>query len=149
MKPFTLAIRAVGAQLALRLYKPTVIGAGVALALLLGGTYWLTTLSPWWWLLFIPLVSISFVLIAVAFVILRLIYYVRPKQNKLQRQAVNQFTDRLQGLADFAGTPKFLILFRVVRSIAAPTKSTYLANLARNKELASDFRKLQKLFTTR
>lgn len=146
MQPFVLTLRAIGTQLAMRLYIPAVIAASLVIALLVAVGLWLTTLSDWWWLLFIPIAALLFISFAVAFVVLMLIRYVRPDQTKTQKQAVKQFVDKLQGVADIAGTPKFIILFRVVRSIAAPKKDPYLSNLVKNRELAGEFRELQRLF---
>lgn len=114
---------------------------------LLAGAFWLTTFSEWWWLLFIPVVIMLCVGLAIGIVALLLIRYIRPDQTKKQKQAVSQFVDKLQGVADIVGTPKIIILFRVIRSIAAPSKEPYLSDLVANKELVGDFRKLQQLFT--
>ena len=75
-----------------------------------------------------------------------LIRYVQPAQTKVQQRAVKRFVDKIQGVAEIAGTPKVIILFRVVRSIAAPKKDSYLSDLVANKELVNDFRELQRLF---
>lgn len=149
MGPFVLALRAVGSQLAMRLYIPAVIVAGTIMALLVIGTLWLTTLSEWWWLLFIPLTVLLSVVFAIAAVLLLLIRFVRPDQTREQKRAVGQFVDKIQGVSDVIGTPKFIILFRVIRSIAAPSKDKYLSNLVKNRELAGDFRELQRSFDSR
>lgn len=146
MGPFVLTLRAVGSQLAMRLYVPAVITASVVLALLVFGALWLTTLSEWWWLLFIPITVLFTIVLAVATIIFMLIRYVRPTQTQVQKRAVGQFVDKLQGVTDVIGTPKFIILFRVIRSVAAPSKDKYLSNLVKNRELAGDFRELQRLF---
>ena len=147
MNAFVLALRAVGSQIIMRLYVPVVIGAGIILALLIFGAFWLTTLNAWWWLLFIPITSLFCIASAVAVVIFLLVRFVTPAQTKTQKRAVKQFTDKLQNIADIAGTPKILILFRVARSVAAPSKESYLADLISNKDLVKEFRDLQKLFT--
>lgn len=146
MGPFVLTLRAVGSQLAMRLYVPAVITASVVLALLVFGALWLTTLSEWWWLLFIPITVLFTIVLAVATIIFMLIRYVRPTQTQVQKREVGQFVDKLQGVTDVIGTPKFIILFRVIRSVAAPSKDKYLSNLVKNRELAGDFRELQRLF---
>lgn len=148
MKPFTLTIRAIGSQLAMRLYLPAVIAAGIVIALIVAAGLWLTTFSDWWWLLFFPITILVCVVIGIAAVVFFLIRYVRPDQTKVQKRAVGQFVDKLQGVVDVAGTPKFIVLFRVIRSIAAPSKESYLSDIAKNKQLAGDFRELQRLFTS-
>ena len=149
MKPFTLTIRAIGSQLAMRLYLPAVLTIAILIALVIAGGLWLTTLNDWWWLLFFPITVLVSVAIGIAAVVFFLIRYVRPDQTKAQKRAVGQFVDKLQGVVDVAGTPKFIILFRVIRSIAAPSKDTYLADIAKNKQLGSDFRELQRMFDQR
>ena len=149
MNSFVLALRAIGTQLAMRLYVPAVIAGSIIAVLLIAAALWLTTLGDWWWLLFIPITIAACIAIGIASVALLLIRYVRPDQTKEQQRAVKQFVDKLQGVVDIAGTPKFIILFRVVQSIAAPSQSSYLSSVVKNRELASDFRELQRLFDGR
>lgn len=148
MRPFALALRAVGARIIMRLYVPVIIGIAIVMTLLIAGAFWLTTLSAWWWLLFIPIVSLVCIVISIATVILLLVRLVTPVQTKAQKRAVKQFTDRVQNVADIVGTPKIIILFQVARSVAAPDKHTYLADLINNKDLVKEFRDLQRLFDT-
>lgn len=147
MNAFVLALRAVGAQIIMRLYIPTVMGAEIVLALLVAGAFWLTTLNAWWWLLFIPITSLFCIMSAVAVVIFLLVRFVTPAQTKAQKRAVKQFTDKLQTIADIAGTPKIVILFRVARSVMTPSKESYLADFINSEGLVKEFRNLQKLFT--
>jgi hypothetical protein len=146
MNSFVLALRAIGTHLAMRLYIPAVVIVSVWVALLVATGLWLTTFSNWWWLLLIPITSFACIALGVALVVLALIRFVRPTQTSAQRKAVTQFTDKLQAIAETIGTPKVIILFHVVRSIAAPSKDTYLANLVAHKTLAHDFRDLQRSF---
>lgn len=146
MNSFVLALRAIGTHLAMRLYIPAVVIVSIWIALLVAGGLWLTTFSNWWWLLLIPITSFACIVCGVAVVLLLLIRFVRPAQTKAQQQAVKQFVGKLQAVAETIGTPKIIILFHVVRSIAAPSKDTYLADLVAHKQLAHDFRELQRSF---
>ena len=146
MDAFVLTIRAIGAALALRLAIPVVIVTSVWFVVFYGGTLWLTTLSGWWWLLMIPITTLFCIALGVGFVFFMLIRHVRPPQTKAQKQAVKEFVDKMQHIAEIAGTPKFLILVRVVRSIAAPTKDTYLSDILQDRQLVGDFRALQRSF---
>ena len=146
MNSFVLAIRAVGTAFVMRLYIPVVVAGSLIFVLLSMGTWWLTTFSPWWWLLFIPLIILFSVAIGIAFVVFSLIRFVRPVQTKTQAQAIKAFINRLQNVAEIVATPKFLILFHVVRSVSAPSQDTYLTNIVQNKELVSDFRAIQRSF---
>ncbi len=146
MNSFVLALRAVGTHLAMRLYVPVVASAAIVMALLIGGGLWLTTVNNWWWLLLIPITSLFCIVLAIAAVVLMLIRFVRPAQSKAQKQAVKKFVDKLQAVAEIAGTPKGIILFRIIRSVTAPSKDSYLSELVENKQLANDFRDLQRSF---
>lgn len=146
MNSFILTVRAIGAALALRLAVPVIIITVIWFAVFFGGTLWLTTLSGWWWLLMIPLTSLFCIALGVGFVFFMLIRHVQPQQTTAQKRAVKEFVDKMQHVAEIAGTPKFLILIRVVRSIAAPTKDTYLSDILQDRQLVSDFKALQRSF---
>lgn len=147
MEPFIRTVRAIGTQLALRLYIPAAATLIVVMGGIIMAALWLTTLSNWWWLLFVPVTIAGSVALALAIIVLLLIRHIRPPQTKAQKQAVAEFVDKLQGTADIVGTPKVIILFRVIRSIAAPSKDHYLSDLAARKDLVSDFKHLQRQFT--
>lgn len=149
MRSFVLALRAVGTELAMRLYIPAVLIAAALMTLLVAGTLWLTTFNGWWWLLFVPITVLFGIVFAVATVLLLLIRFVRPQQTKTQKQAVGRFVGKAQGVVDVIGTPKFIILFRVIRSVAAPSKDSYLSEIVSNRELAHDFRQIQRSFDTK
>ncbi len=147
MESFILSLRAIGTHLAMRLYIPVAIGTTIVILLLFAGVVWLTTFSAWWWLLFIPTVALCSLLGAIEIVLFVLIRRVRPGQTKEQKQAVQRFVDKIQRTAEIVGTPKAVILFRVVRSAASPSKDPYLADLVSSKELVGDFRELQRMFS--
>lgn len=140
-------VRAVGAELANRLWKSSLIIAIIGAALVVVLMWWLTSISSWWWLLAIPF-GIAFSVGLVLLIVFRLlIRYVRPSQNKTQFRAVSSFVDKLEHLSEVAQTPKFFLLFRVVRDIAAPSGG-YIQSIARSTtSLKKDFTDLQKLFS--
>ena len=146
MQATFLAIRAVGAELARRLWLPVVVIAlvvAVALGVLLG---WLVSLDAWWWLLAIPLsigVSVAAIVLVVTWLLIR---YVRPEVSRAQRTQIRAFVDQLQAVQEIAGTPKFLILLRVVRSISAPRSDSYLEKIVSSRQLGRDFREIVRGF---
>lgn len=147
MKPSLLTIRSIGAEFANRLFYPVVIAGGIAAVLLTGLALWLTTLSSWWWLLFIPVVMAVCIGLAVFIVVKLVIRYVTPTQTKIQKQATRQFVDKLQTVAEVTQTPKFILLFRIVRDIAAPRKSGFIGNLTTTTgSLKKDFIELKRMF---
>lgn len=147
MKPTVLAIRAIGAEFANRIY---VIVAGIAIVALvssLGLAIWLTTLSDWWWLLVMALIIVSSVAIGVLVVVKLVIRSVTPAQNTHQRTLVKAFVDKLQRLSDTVQTPKHILLFQVVRDIAAPRDNGFIATLSsETTSLRHDFIALSQTF---
>lgn len=129
MKPTILTIRAIGAEFAKRTFYPIVIVGAIAAIVLFGVTIWLMTLSAWWGLLLFVLISALCVGIAVFTVVFLTIRSVTPAQNPLQKKAVKAFVDKLQLLAETAGTPKFILLFRIVKDVAAPRADGYIGTL--------------------
>jgi hypothetical protein len=141
-----LAVRAVGVEFARRLWQASLV---TTLWLLLGFVlieWWLVTLSVWWWLFAVVIASGATIALVLLFVFKKTMNHVRPKQTNEQRQMVRTFVDKVQGAADFFGTPKFIILFRVIRSVAAPRSDSYLADIMSTKDLKSDFSAIMKTF---
>jgi NADH:ubiquinone oxidoreductase subunit 6 (subunit J) len=147
MTPTITAIRAIGADFARRLYYPVAITSAVILALLITAVFLLGTLSQWWLLLLIPVVILLCVAFGVFAIVWLVIRTVRPIQTKAQRLAVKAFVDKLQRVSDTVQTPKFILLFRIVRDIAAPRQDGFIGSIADDTtSLKRDFRELQKLF---
>ena len=130
MKPSILAIRSIGAEFANRVYLPVAVVALVTLAGLFGLTFWLTTLSDWWWLLFALLIIVGSVVIGVLGVVKLVIRSVTPAQSKAQKKRTKAFVDKLQRLSEVAGTPKLVLLFQIVRDIAAPRENGLIASIS-------------------
>lgn len=146
MKATLLAVRAIGAEFARKLWLNTLVTAVIigtaSLALLL----WLVSLSSWWWLLAIP-VSIFISVAMVVLVVFRLLVsHVRPAQTVEQKHQVSEFIKKIEAVQAFTGTPRFIILFRTVRSIAAPSSESYLQSVFETKNLKKDFSAIVKNF---
>lgn len=141
-----LAVRAIGAEFARQLWVSSFIISGITGAILVALLLWLTSLSAWWWLLALPIgVGLS-VAVALLIVFHLLINYVRPALSSQQKKEVKSFVGRLQFVSEFTSTPKFIILFRVIRSIAAPKSDTYLQDIFETKNLQKDFRSITQSF---
>lgn len=142
-----LTIRAVGANLAGRLWLRSLMLAAVISILLIALVAYLQTLSVWWLLLGFPVVIAISVAIGVLFITRQIIKTVSPVKTTEQRRATKQFVDKLQSVSDALSTPKFMILFYVIRDIASPKKDGYVASLINSSTtLASDFKNISKLF---
>ena len=147
MKPSILAIRSIGAEFANRVYLPVAVIALVILAGLFGLTFWLTTLSDWWWLLFALLTIVGSVVIGVLGVVKLIIRSVTPAQSKAQKKQAKAFVDKLQRLSEVAGTPKFVLLFQIVRDIAAPRENGLIASISNDTtSLKREFTELSNTF---
>lgn len=146
MKPTFLAVRAVGAEFGRRLWLSVLIVALIISVVLVVGTLLLTQLSSWWWLLGIPVVG----WICVAGGVLTLLWLtlrrVTPPMTSPERKQVSQFADKLQFVADFQGTPKFIVLFRLMRSVAAPSSDRYLQDILETRQLGGEFKKIITIF---
>jgi ABC-type nickel/cobalt efflux system permease component RcnA len=141
-----LAIRAVGAEYASRLWKSSIYTTIIVSAVSIGVLLWLTSLSTWWWLLAIPVsigVSVAVGLLAVFRLTIR---HVRPKENQTQRELVRAFVNKLETASELIGTPKFIILFRVIRSIAAPRSDSFLGDIVSTKNLKKEFQVISQSF---
>lgn len=147
MKPTILTIRAIGTEFANRIYG---IVAGITACILvisLGVAIWLTTLSDWWWLLVIALTIVASVAIGVLVIVKLVIRSVTPTQNTRQRVLAKAFVDKLQRLSDTVQTPKHILLFQVVRDIAAPRDNGFIAKLSsETTSLRHDFIALSQTF---
>ena len=146
MKEIFLAVRAIGAEFARSLWVSSLIGAGVISALLIGLLTWLTSLSNWWWLLAIPFGIAISVAVIILIVFRLLITYVRPEQTAQQTKLVKAFVYKMQSTAEIIGIPKSIMLFRVIRSIAAPKSEPYLQQLLEAPELKKEFQEISKSF---
>lgn len=147
MKSVPLVVRAIGAEFARRLLLPLII-AGIFVALLLhilGG--WLVTQNAWWWLLesvFVLGTLIFVVLVTTARLAIRMF---APSQTERQRDAVRAYVDKLQRVSDVIGTPKFILLFYIVRDIFRPRADGFIATTSQDsKTLHSDFLALLRMF---
>lgn len=143
MKPTILAIRAIGAEFARRTFRIVLIIASIITALSLALTFWLIQQSSWWLLLLFVLTSAICIAIGVLTVFFLTIRRVTPAQNTTQKQAVKRFVDSLQKMSEIAGTPKFMLLFQLMKDVAAPREHGFIGStIDTSKSLRDDFRTL-------
>ena len=140
-------VRAVGAEFVRRTIKPLlVIGAVAAVVLLaLGG--WLASQNAWWWLIEAVFILGSLLYIGLLVLVRVVLQVVDPVRTNEQKQAVNDFVDKMQRVSENVQTPQFVIIYRVVRDTVRPRQHGFIETLSRDsKALAPDFVKLQRLF---
>jgi len=141
VSPLILAIRAVGAEFAQRIFLPVVAIAAGVLLVLHALLVWLVTLSEWWWLLFGPVIFITVLFIFAAVMTGFIIRFLKPTQTKSQREHVRSFVDSLQFASETVQTPKFILLFRLLVDVLSPSKKGIVSELSHNAS------SLQKGFT--
>lgn len=126
--PLTLAIRAICADFALRLYVQVVVITSVILFILVVAcSYLVTVISAWWWLLFAPLILFIVIFIVAAIISRVVIGILKPNQSREQKKLVRQFVDTLQGTSEMVQTPKFILFFRLVKDIIRPNKQNLVS----------------------
>jgi hypothetical protein len=77
-----------------------------------------------------------------------LIRSIRPAQTKKQTKQVRSFVDKIQSLADLTGTPKFVILFRIIRDMATKNTNGYIQTLyGDTASMQADFRDITRSFS--
>lgn len=130
--PLFTAIRAISIEFAQRIYVPVVCIAASVLVVVTGLLIWFVTMSGWWWLLLAPVIMISIVFIFVAVISGVILKYLNPAQTKEQRRLVKDFVDTIQKTSEAVQLPKFVILFRLIKDVISPGKSSYVRELSSN-----------------
>lgn len=146
MRATILAIRSIGAEFIRRLYRPIAIVTVILLAILLGLSFWLTTLSSWWWILFGFVIAIGVLIVGVLAIAAGIIYFVSPMQSKPQKQQAKAIVDSLQGVSDIIRTPKFILLFRIVLDVLRPRKNGFIATVSSTASFHREFVAFVKTF---
>ena len=137
-------VRAIGAELARRIYLPVVIAFAIAALILIALLSWAVSIDLLWLIVAVPL----FGLLIVAAVILAVVGFIfkrlAPRINKSQRKQVSVFVDRLQSLSEIAQTPKFILLLKIARDVVSPKQSHFLSSSVQNSlALKKDFNELK------
>jgi membrane protein implicated in regulation of membrane protease activity len=130
LKPALLAIRSIAAEFAGRLYFPVVIIFLIIAVILLALSIWLITINPWWTILLVLLFVAIFVITALLIVGYVIIKRVAPTQSKPQKQQTKELVDKLLRVAEVTGTPKFILLFNVIKDVVAPSEKGYIASIS-------------------
>lgn len=128
--PFFLAVRAISAEFAHRIYFPIVVVVGIAVVVLLGISVFLVTIDAWWWLLLAPVLLLSTLAVFSAVVAGLIIKFLRPKQTRAQRKDVRTFVDSLQKTSEAVRTPKVLLFSRLLKDMLLPSQNNLINELS-------------------
>lgn len=150
MSSTVLAARAVTAEYAKQLLRPILwIGiATYALVMLIVG--WIAyAASPWWILLgFVP-TTLFCVGLAVWIGVRVTAERIEPNMSSTQKKATKKVVRQLNTTAEQFGTPRFILLFRIIQDVVFPpkTRQTLIGELASTPgDLHRSFEDLRKLF---
>lgn len=150
MSPTILAVRAVTSVYVRQILKFILIVGLAVYAAVMAIVIWLSSdISPWWSLLgIIPtlLILIGGLMWVIVWV---LSGRLSPAMNKKQKTATKKVVKDIGQAAEQLGTPRFILLFQVVKDVVFPPKNnrTFIGELADTPgKLKRDFENLRKLF---
>lgn len=147
MEAFTLTIRSIAAELFSRIFLPGFWSVFAVFLLLFAGTFWLISQSAWWWILFAVILLWALIATALLAISWSIIKGITPERTPEQKKKTKLFVDKAQGLAEITGTPKFILVFRIVRDAMHPSKQGYLSSVAgEGTALQKDFIDLKRSF---
>ena len=147
IKPSLSAIRSIAAEFALRLYFPVAIIFTALAVVLLALSIWLVTVNAWWTILLVLLSLLIIVVIAALVIGLVVIKRVAPAQSRNQKQQTKNLVDKLLRVAEVTGTPKFILLFNVIKDVVKPSEQGYIASISSDTiSLKRDFITLKDSF---
>lgn len=148
MKSLTLP-RALTAQFARRIVRiaTIIILMAVASATLLCYTL-AYFFSPWWWLLIIPFVLLAGVYVLVRLFVMFLIRRLSPgKLTGEQREALDNFVDKIERLLEARSTPLPLIVLISIKDLLFYRDITTVKSVINDSvSLKRDYQELEKLF---
>ncbi len=144
------AVRAITSEYAKRwLWLPLVIGVAVYVVVM-GLIWWVAVVaSAWWWLLAIVPTFVFLVALTLWMIARMIVGRMAPVMSKKQKKAARRFVGRIDKVAERLGTPKFVILYRILKDVIAhPTSSkTYIGEIASEPgEMRRAFDELRSLF---
>lgn len=145
-------IRAIVAYSALRALSIITIIAVVA-ALLFFGIIWALAyyFSPWWWIFLLPFIVAVAVGIVLRVIATKTIHFIhRHPFTESQRQALEQFTDKVAQLTQFRETPLPIYALITLRDIICHRDARTLRTAVEDSAaLKDDFLALEKHFGER
>lgn len=148
-KPRVATAHAIAAYLARRSLALATLIYLVALAVLVAIIWSLAHyFNDWWWLFAIPLAFITLVAFALRLVLLLIITKIyRHPFNRVQREKLEEFTDKIASLAETSSTPLPFYAFITIWDIFRRRDATTVRKLIDNsRSLKGDYTALEKYF---
>lgn len=150
MNPTVLAVRAITTTYAQTILKPLLfIGIGVYAAVLLLIGWIAYAASPWWWLLAIVPTMIFVVALLLWLIAFFISKRMAPSMTREQRRIAKRFVGHTGKAAEHLGTPRFILVFRILRDLVFPSSTTqsFLGEVSSLPgDLRRDFEQLHRSF---
>lgn len=150
MDTTVLAVRAITAVYGRQLLWPALIVWLAAYAIIVGISWWLATaFDTLWWLFAILLAPLFLVGIGIWSLCFVIISRLHPKLTKEQRTLTKDIVASITSLASELGTPKFIILARIVKDVmfGNTLRGSYIGGVAsESSEVKHKFDELRKSF---
>jgi len=150
MNSSILAARAITSLYALQLIYSIlwiVLGIYIAIVVIIG---WIaTSVSAWWWLLAVVPTFFILVGLVIWIIVYLLAKRLAPPMNRPQKTAAKKFVRHIGRIAEHLETPKFVIIFRVLKDVVISPVSgkTFIGEIAQEPgEIHRDFEALRRLF---
>ena len=148
MKPNITAIRAITAEFVGQFVRPFFwVALGILACLVIITILLAINISPWWWLLAIPVVMLGIVGTVIWLIVRFILSRLSPRLTTEQRTATKGFVTKLQFTKDTIQTPYPLIIFYVIRDIILRRDRGFISEVTEHsRTLKPDFEKLKGLF---
>lgn len=134
MDSTVLTVRAITAVFGRRLLWPVLIVLLAVYGIVFGLSWWLAAVvHPLWWLLVVMLTPICIVAGALWIVCFLLLRRIHPPLTTHQKRLTNELVDHVAHIAEELGTPRFIILGRVLRDavFGSSLRNSYIGQMTR------------------
>lgn len=143
-----LLIRAISSEFLRRKLRGVVLVVGVSLIAGFLLMVFMSRYSAWFWIPAILSMLVLFVVGIFYLVTKFAVRLLRPTISAQQTAAVSEFVDKVERVTDYAGTPKILISFYILRDLIRPSEQTFIQKVAHDgTSLRSDLVQLAKEFS--
>lgn len=145
-----LAVRAITAVFGHKLLWPVLIVLVAVYMIIFGLSWWLASaVHPLWWLLVVMLTPLFFVLSIVWVLCFALLRRIHPPLNARQKKLTTEIVDHIAHIAEELGTPRFIILGRILRDavFGSSLGGSYIGQMTREPgEAHRKFEELRRSF---
>lgn len=150
MTPTIRAVRAIMSLYAKSVLWPLLWVLCAAYVLTMAVIGWVAYVaSPWWWLLAVVPSAALVIGLVVWGVVFALAHRLAPNLTSRQRRATRKFVAHIGRIAEHMGTPRVVLVFRIIKDIIAPPANgrTFISQLASEPgQMRREFEEVRGLF---